>query len=208
MDMTHKQSFAARFPLVLLVFLAAATACSGQGGATVPAPNAIPAGWKVFPTPTENSETMLCANYAQPEQVSLSDAGALQIVQLPRRAKPIPPPELLPGENTMPGMAAGISGLRSVLRVENGWLSGFDQGEWGGHLSFVDANGKATELYQENVRGFIETSRGVMVFVGLAHLTLDAGEVLIAEYPITAETMRAGAKLGHSAPRERRSAAE
>jgi hypothetical protein len=184
MDMTHKQSFAARFPLILLVFLAAATACSGQGGATAPAPNAIPAGWKVFPTPTENSETMLCANYAQPEQVSLSDSGALQIVQLPRRAKPIPPPELPPGTIFQPGMA----GYESLHKTQNGWLMGFDRGEFGGGLWFVDANGIATQLSKENVHGFVETPRGIMVFVGLAHLSMDEGEVLMAAYPVTADT--------------------
>jgi len=148
----------------------------------------LPTGWKVFPTPAGGSDVMHCANFALQEQVSLSETGVLQIVQLPRRARPIPPPELPPGANSMPGMTGGMSGFESVLKVENGWLLGFDQGEFGGGLSFVDVSGKATQLYQENVRGFVETSQGVMVFTGVAHLTIDGGRVLIARNPVTANT--------------------
>jgi hypothetical protein len=127
---------------------------------------------------------MHCANFARQQQVSLSDAGTLQIVQLPQRASPIPPPELPAGAKRQHGMF----GYESILKVQNGWMLGFDGGEFGGGLWFVDANGTATQLYQENVRGFVETSRGVMVFVGVAHMTIDRGEVLIARNPVTADT--------------------
>jgi hypothetical protein len=185
MKMKRSQPDAARFPFTLLMLIAATVAtCFGQGVTKKPDLNALPVGWKVFPTPTENSETMLCANYAQPEQVSLSGAGALQILQLPRHAMPIPPVELPPHTIKQPGMA----GYESMLKTQNGWLLGFDQGEWGGGLWFVDTNGIATQLHKSNVQGLVETSRGVMIFSGLAHMTLDGGEVLIAPYPIAADT--------------------
>ncbi len=185
MATTRKQTYAVQSLLILLVVLsAAATACFGQGNAITPGPNALPAGWKVFPTPAEGSDVMHCANFAQQQQVSLSDAGVLQIVQLPRRASPIPPPELPAGAKLQKGMF----GYESILKTSTGWLLGFDGGEWGGGLWFVDANGQVSQLYRENVHGFVETSRGVMVFIGVAHMTIDEGIVLIARYPVTADT--------------------
>jgi hypothetical protein len=176
--------------LKLFLLLLAATCALATAQSPVPPiqQTAPPTGWKIFPTPAEDSDAIRCANFSLPEQVSLSDAGTLQITQLPRRAKETPPPELPPGANSMPGMTAGLKGRESILKVQNGWLLGFDQGEFGGGLSFMDANGKVTLLSQENVHGFVETSQGVMIFVGLAHLTLDSGSVEIARYPITADT--------------------
>jgi hypothetical protein len=79
-------------------------------------------------------------------------------------------------------------GYESILKTSTGWLLGFDGGEWGGGLWFVDANGKTSQLYGANVQGFIETSRGVMIFAGVAHMTIDEGRVLIAHNPVTADT--------------------
>jgi hypothetical protein len=185
MDTTQKHTRVAQPLLIVIVVLAAtATACFGQGGVVTPSTNSLPAGWKVFPTPVDNSDVMHCANFARQQQVSLSDAGTLQIVQLPQRASPIPPPELPAGAKRQQGMF----GYESILKTSTGWLLGFDGGEWGGGLWFVDANGTATQLYQENVHGFVETSRGVMVFLGVAHMTIDEGRVLIARNPVTADT--------------------
>jgi hypothetical protein len=127
---------------------------------------------------------MHCANFSQQQQVWLSDAGTLQIAQLPRRAKPIPPPELPPGAMLQPGMA----GYESTLKVQDGWLLGFDAGEFGGGLWFEGTDGSVSRLLEENVHGFVETARGVMIFAGLAHMMTDRGEVLIARYPIRVDT--------------------
>ena len=59
MDTTQKQSRAATTFFILLVVLAVTvTACFSQGNAITPNSNAIPAGWKVFPAPAENSVEM------------------------------------------------------------------------------------------------------------------------------------------------------
>ena len=52
----------------------------------------------------------------------------------------------------------------------------------------ADSDGKTTQLSHENVRGFIESSRGILIFVGLAHLSLDSGRVLIAPNAIASES--------------------
>jgi hypothetical protein len=174
---------------LLLICIGVSTVFATAQSSTLPPNHAIqqtelPAGWKVFPTPAEGSDVMHCANFAQQQQVSLTETGVLHIVQLARRASPIPPPELPAGAKLQQGMF----GHESILKTSTGWLLGFDGGEFGGGLWFVDVNGNASHLYQENVHGFVETSRGVMVFVGVAHMTIDRGEVLIAHNPVTADT--------------------
>ena len=159
----------------------------------------LPAGWKVFPTPPKTAMSCIAPTSRRGSRSRSPTPEPLRSSNFLGGKSRLHLPKLPPGELTMPGMlGAGISGLRSVLKLQDGWLSGFDQGEWGGHLYFVDATGKATELYQENVlQCLIETSRGVMVLAGLAHLSLDSGEVLIADYPITVDT-----KLHHLASLE------
>jgi hypothetical protein len=172
--------------LLLLFLIATCTLSTAQPPTTPPdhpiQQSPFPAGWSLFPTPAENSDALLCANVSRQEwQVSLSDTGTVQIAQRPQRPRGIPPLELPPGTIKQPGMA----GYESLLKTQNGWLLGFDQGEWGGSLWFVDTTGKIAQLSQENIHGFVETPRGVMVFVGLAHMTLDSGAVQIVRYPIT-----------------------
>jgi hypothetical protein len=134
--------------------------------------------------PESNSSVMQCANYSGLEwRVSLSEAGIAQIVPRP---KPYGA-----GSSKLPAGVKrqnGMIGAESTLKLKNGWLLGFDAGEFGGGLWFADVDGKNQELYNENVRGFVETQQGVLVFVGLAHMGLDSGKVLIVPYKITAQT--------------------
>ena len=52
----------------------------------------------------------------------------------------------------------------------------------------ADSEGKSKRISKENVHGFIETSGGILIFVGVAHLTLDSGRVLIAPDTITSDS--------------------
>jgi hypothetical protein len=79
-------------------------------------------------------------------------------------------------------------GIESRLRIHDGWLLGFDAGEFGGGLWFADLSGKTQELSGENVHGFIETSQGVLVLVGLAHMGLDSGKVLLVPYVVGSQS--------------------
>ena len=72
----------------------------------------------------------------------------------------------------------GLVGDRQILRVTDGWLIGFDAGEWGGALWWFNEDGaNRRKLLEENVRGLIETRWGILVLTGLAHLSLDQGKV-------------------------------
>jgi hypothetical protein len=65
----------------------------------------------------------------------------------------------------------------SSLDAFNGRLAGFSRGEWGGKLVFFPSRGKEVELLDENVAGIFKTPNGIVVFTGLAHLSLNKGEV-------------------------------
>lgn len=65
----------------------------------------------------------------------------------------------------------------SSLDAFDGHLAGFDRGEWGGKLVFISSQGKEVELLDENVAGIFRVPGGVVVFTGLAHLSLNKGEV-------------------------------
>jgi hypothetical protein len=68
---------------------------------------------------------------------------------------------------------------RHVIKVRDGRLVGEDNGEWGGSLVWISKDGRRRKwLSDENVHGFVKTSAGVLVIVGLAHLSLNHGAVL------------------------------
>jgi hypothetical protein len=64
------------------------------------------------------------------------------------------------------------------LQTKAGVLVGTDNGEWGGSLSLIDANGVETKrLLDENVLQLLPLKSGVLVFTGLLHLGTDEGAV-------------------------------
>jgi len=69
-------------------------------------------------------------------------------------------------------------GSRSVLRTADGWLVGFDAGEFGGGLWWFNNEGDENrKLLSENVQAIYQTADGVFVLVGVAHLSLGSGTI-------------------------------
>ncbi len=64
---------------------------------------------------------------------------------------------------------------RHSLKVENGWLLGSDNGEWGGDLIHLDSSGKTQVLINDNVLGLHDTPAGIVAVTGLTHLTFNYG---------------------------------
>jgi hypothetical protein len=162
-----------------------ATACFGSSAAQLPASNSPPSGWTIYQIPTDGSDALRCANYSKKEwRVSLLDTGQANIALLSEPHTKSSGLELPPGVKLQRGML----GHRSNLRVKNGWLLGFDGGEFGGGLWLATLDGKTHLLSEENVHGFVETTQGVLVFVGLDHMDTDSGKVMIVPYAITSKT--------------------
>jgi hypothetical protein len=68
------------------------------------------------------------------------------------------------------------------LAVYDGVLLGFDGGEWGGALIFLDKHGRAIKLNRDNIKGIVTTGRRVLVFSGLAHLGGNEGKIVELTY--------------------------
>lgn len=159
---------------VFLIWSAIATACF-RSNSQVPALELPPDGWTIYPTPKVGSDVLRCANYSQREwRVAVSDVGKTEI-SLARQPHGRPSrAELPPSVKLQAGMVANLT----TMRVRNGWLLGFDGGEFGGGLWFSALDGQTQQLSEENVHGFIEASGSVLIFVGLYHMVQDSGKVL------------------------------
>lgn len=154
--------------LLLLV-----TGCHAKVTKTPP-----PEGWTAYPTPAEDGEAMECANHSSNEwHVSLEN-GAVKIDLYDEGIHE----EALPFDIVPKDAKAGLAGDRHVLKLHDGWLVGFNAGEFGGALWWFSENGdQRIKLSDENVVGFSETASGIFVFVGLAHLLSDNGKMLFIQ---------------------------
>ena len=158
----------ALFESLLMALLLSSTAIAGDGA---------PQGW----TPLQGAPSEMelrCANYSSDEwQVTLSSD---QVVI----AKAPPFPHIDPLPFAVPPDRAR-AGRRYVQKVSDGWLVGFDAGEFGGGLWWfakdgnqslrisppADAPAKPEDPFRaENVRGFAEQDDQVIVLMGLDHL--------------------------------------
>jgi hypothetical protein len=69
-------------------------------------------------------------------------------------------------------------GKRTYQKVENGWLVGFNRGEWGGGLYWFDEKGKNGYLIRyAHVKEIFEIEKEIYVVEGLAHLSVSEGEI-------------------------------
>jgi hypothetical protein len=83
-----------------------------------------------------------------------------------------------------------LAGDRCVLAVDNGYLIGFDAGEFGGGLWWFSKDGtrhrklslrasdSLDDYYPENVHGLVRNGSDVLAFEGLTHLGLNSGRVV------------------------------
>jgi hypothetical protein len=73
----------------------------------------------------------------------------------------------------------GVIGDQHVIRDKDGWLVGYNGGEFGGSLWWFSQNGKQRKhLADERVLGFLAYPTGVIILTGLAHLSTTEGSVL------------------------------
>ena len=156
-----------RIPQLLVVLLL----CSGSAIHAQTSDPPLP-GWVAY-QPTEDD--LRCANYSkQAWRVTLdSDQSSILVSKFE-------------------------DNRRHVIQVRDGRLVGEDWGEWGGSLWWVSKDGRRRRwLSNENVHGFVKTSNGVLVIVGLAHLSFNYGEVLqYVDGPIRKKRVKAFADLG------------
>lgn len=81
-----------------------------------------------------------------------------------------------------------LNGHRYVHRVDNGYLIGFNQGEFGGAIWWFSGDGRERKkIIREKSKGFVEAKKGVFGIYGLAHMTTSRGGILKLEVDSSGE---------------------
>jgi hypothetical protein len=131
----------------------------------------VPRGWVVLPAPP----SFYARNAAPDVDWSVRVEGS-NVKALPW-SPPAPTGETLPFE---PPYEFGASGTRRVKRVTDGFIVGYNNGEFGGGLWWYSATGERSEqLIGENVAGMSDSPIGTLVFTGLDHLGLSQGALYL-----------------------------
>jgi hypothetical protein len=177
-----------RFPYSLLLLILLVFGSSGW------AQNALmPSNWTSIEFPaasSETSDTLLCANYSTDEWHLTMDSGALRISQSMREPRTELPKHF--------AVTKEMKGSPVVAKSSDGWLVGFDNGEFtGGGLWWVSENGRESrQVSDENVHAILSRGDGSVVLTGIARLSVDEGTAY-SYNPITQALTRI-ADLGSS----------
>ncbi len=151
-----------------------------------------PEGWVQAPSSKVNPALWECAGRGGSWVVSEPQSSmTIKELDLDSEEQVVVPPQLK--------LTKEMVGKKSLLRTASGWLIGFDAGEFGGGLWWFSEDGsESTKLLSNNVHSIYETPDGIFVLAGLAHLSLDSGE--IQQFIETTEkvTLRWVANLGGS----------
>lgn len=141
------------------------------------------ADWISVAAPQPKSSTLSAANFSDfewrvflqedGEQVGVEPFDESQLYDLPL---PFSPPQTWSVERIREGPT---DGSRYITPVENGYLVGFNKGEWGGSLWWCSSDG--SDFYhvtRQQVVGFLPTRIGLLALEGLAHLNSSRGQLL------------------------------
>ena len=135
----------------------------------------FPEGWVVYPSPS--ADDFSCAAHSK-RSWEVSREGKTIEVRLRQWRRDNPLPFAIASEEGI----SGINGARHIEKVTDGWLVGFDAGEFGGSLWWFSSEGESREqLWDDNVVGFTRDASGILALTGLSHLGSDYGKVLGVE---------------------------
>ena len=72
-----------------------------------------------------------------------------------------------------------MAGQLHAAKVEDGWIVGFNAGEFGGGLWWFSPDGRhRSRISKEQVCGFVRSAKGLLALEGLLHLSFDTGHVI------------------------------
>lgn len=135
--------------------------------------------WYVTEPPQAGSEQELIANNDSKHEwlVILGKAGP-EVKWRGHKPQddplPFDPPPIKPGSSK-----EGLGGRRTSAKVNDGWIVGFDAGEFGGALWWFSPDGtKRTKVMDANVLRLIPTKAGLLAIEGIAHGGTDEGKVI------------------------------
>jgi hypothetical protein len=131
-------------------------------------PNGMPPGW-IETTPPRILD---CPNNSRNEwRVSLhADGLTITDTRAHKAAAPVFPPDMV--------LPKQILGTATIIAVEDGWLVGLDNGEWGGGLWWTNTDcSKTSQLSSENVHALVPRGKEILILTGVAHMTINRGAI-------------------------------
>jgi hypothetical protein len=149
-------------------------------------------GWVRAPGSRDNADLWRCAGYGG-SWVVRERQGSVAITDfsLAKQTKVALPPQVK--------LSKDMIGSRSLFRSTDGWLVGFDAGEFGGGLWWFSRDGRdAKKLLSQNIHAIHKTPDGIFVLAGLAHLSLDTGGIYQFVETRDDVSLRSIARLGGS----------
>jgi len=129
--------------------------------------------WKSYPVPT-NEDTIYKYSFAQNDWFVYLDGDEIRVDDVknyrrnPRAKLPF---EIRQSNSNVINISAPLAGLIDVFEVEDGYLVGFNRGEWGGELYWFSKDGKKRyEISRHQIVQFIKRDNKIYAIEGLAHL--------------------------------------
>ncbi len=168
-----------QYAIVLLFLLTAASADAWQFAGEAP-PQEI-ARWAEFGAPDEWSNSLfMCANHGFGGEWHVgAESGRVVVQEYQQRLEvslPLP-------ETAYASLGDAARGARSYLKVDDGYLVGFNAGEWGGSVWWLSSDGSSNDRLSEtwgaggNPVAFFPAGEEVLLVSGLAHLGLREGSI-------------------------------
>lgn len=170
--------------LLTLTILSACTNLRTVGGGTGSEPELSQAGFIELPQRPSQAD-LRCANHSRTEWAVSVSNGVLRITLRSKSDFEDPLPFAYE-------RGPDRQGYRHVVQVADGWLVGFDAGEFGGGLWWFSTRGERSvqlrppanapvhpdDIFQaENVRGFARHGHDLLIFMGLDHRSGRSGRV-------------------------------
>jgi len=134
--------------------------------------------WKNHPVPTtdEVKNNGQEYNWAPNDWVVYLDEGEIRVDDVRnykrRDLRSELPFEIKQSNNKWTNVSAPLAGLRDVIEVGDGYLVGFNRGEWGGELYWFSKNGEEKyKISGHQIVQFIKRDNKIYAIEGLAHLS-------------------------------------
>lgn len=131
--------------------------------------------WKSYPTPQMDS-VFKYNNSDTTWFVTLSKSG--KVLAENKIARWLSPDKLPFKTAVDTNPPYKIRGFQTVKKVVNGYLVGYNRGEWGGDLSWYSGNGDSSyRILYSNVIAITEINSTLFLIEGLAHLSYSGGSI-------------------------------
>lgn len=127
--------------------------------------------WKTYPVPTK--EQAKSYNRGSSDwQVFIKNSQVLATSDRYFKQESLP-------FKLLKNCSSDFGGRQTVLSVPDGYLVGFDKGEWGGALGWFDKKGKGClKVFDGQVVKIAKVNNQIFAIEGLAHLSTSRGSVL------------------------------